>query len=76
MMRAAARFHPDHAARQLRNELLHLATSQLPSDNDCSSGINAVNLEHVLRQIQTNHANLAHGRSPLSGRLNITSLAR
>src|SRR3989454_6974846 len=29
-----------------------------------SSCINPVNLEHVLRQIQTNYANLAHGRLP------------
>jgi len=32
-------------------------------------------LEHVLRQIKANHANLRHGRSPLLMRINTISLA-
>jgi hypothetical protein len=47
----------------------------LTSLNNFPRCINPVNLEHVLRQIQTNHANLRHGRSPLLERINTTSLA-
>src|SRR5262249_36891837 len=47
----------------------------LTPHNNMAHLINPVNLEHVLRQIQTNHANLRHGRSPLPERINTTSLA-
>jgi hypothetical protein len=48
----------------LRKELLHRAAPKLAPQYNASRRINAVNLEYVLRQIQTNHANLAHGRLP------------
>jgi hypothetical protein len=48
----------------LRKELLHRAAPKLAPQYNASRRINAVNLEYVLSQIQTNHANLAHGRLP------------
>src|SRR3954470_21233492 len=52
------------AWRKLREELLHRAAPKLATQHNGSRSINSVNLEHVLRQIQTNCANLAHGRLP------------
>src|SRR5204863_1237819 len=52
------------AWRKLREELLHRATPKLATQHNSSRSINSVNLKHVLRQIQTNCANLAHGRLP------------
>ena len=76
VMRAAARLHPDHnTGRQSRQKLFQLLAPQLTPHDNFASLVNPVNLEHVLRQIQTNHANLRHGRSPLLERINTTSLA-
>src|SRR3954462_10796063 len=52
------------AWRKLRAELLHRAAPKLATQHNGSRSINYVNLKHVLRQIQTNCANLAHGRLP------------
>src|SRR3954451_4557170 len=52
------------AWRKLREELLHRAAPKLATQHNGSRSINSVNLKHVLRQIQTNCANLAHGRLP------------
>src|SRR6202030_753205 len=76
VMRTAARLHADHYTWwQLGEKLFQLLAPQLTSLNNFPRCINPVNLEHVLRQIQTNHANLRHGRSPLLERINTTSLA-
>jgi hypothetical protein len=75
MMRTPTRLHPHHTAWQLGKKLLHRPTSKLTPNHHFSRRFNSVNLEHVLRQIQTNHANLRHGRSPLLARINTTSLA-
>src|SRR3954470_11814439 len=63
------------AWRKLREELLHRATPKLATQHNGSRCINRVNLEHVLRQIQTNCANLAHGRLPCLVESTTTSLA-
>src|SRR3954463_1249914 len=52
------------AWRKLREELLHRAAPKLATQHNGSRSINSVNLKHVLRQIQTNCASLAHGRLP------------
>jgi hypothetical protein len=59
----------------LGEKLLHLSASQLTPQHNFTRGINPMNLEHVLRQIQANHANLRHGRSPCWLRIITTSLA-
>src|ERR1700738_3676435 len=64
MVRAAAGLHAHRARRQLRKKLLNSGAPKLTPQHHRSRCINPVNLEHVLRQIQTNHANLAHGRLP------------
>src|SRR6202030_3033790 len=65
VMRTAARLHADHYTWwQLGEKLFQLLAPQLTSLNNFPRCINPVNLEHVLRQIQTNRANLLHGRSP------------
>ncbi|VIO74458.1 hypothetical protein CI1B_52310 [Bradyrhizobium ivorense] len=64
MMRAATGLHAHQARRQLRKKLLHGGPPKLPPQHHSSRRINPVNLKHVLRQVQTNRANLRHGRSP------------
>ena len=55
-MRAATRLQPHHSRRLLRKKLLNLAAPQLALHHHRPSRIHPVNLEHGLRQIQTNHA--------------------
>jgi hypothetical protein len=64
VVRAATSFNTHHAGGKLRKELLHRATPKLTLQHNASQSIYPVNLEHVLRQIQTNRANLVHGRLP------------
>jgi hypothetical protein len=63
-MGARARFHADQARRQRLKERDHLAAAQLLSHNYSFGSSNAVNLEHVLGDIQTNHGNLHVDGSP------------
>ena len=65
MMCAATGFHAHQAWRKICEKLLHRTTPKLTAQNNRARCINPVNLKYVLRQIQTNRANLAHGRSPL-----------
>src|SRR5262245_4677502 len=53
-----AGFHPDQAWRQRFEERLHLAAAELLPDDDLLGRINAVYLEHVLGEIQTDRGNL------------------
>src|SRR5205814_7989092 len=64
VVRTATGLNAYRAGRQLCKELLHGAAPKLTPQHNTSRCINPVNLEHVLRQIQTNYANLAHGRLP------------
>jgi hypothetical protein len=49
--------------RQTFEERYHLAAAKLLSDDDLLSRVNAVNLEHVLGDIQTDCGDL-HVRAP------------
>src|SRR5437868_8221410 len=64
VVRGTTSLNSHGAWRKLREELLHRATPKLATQHNGSPSINSVNLKHVLRQIQTNCANLAHGRLP------------
>src|SRR3982751_2901998 len=64
VVRGTTSLNSHGAWRKLREELLHRATPKLATQHNGSRSINSVNLKHVLRQIQTNCANLAHGRLP------------
>jgi hypothetical protein len=74
-MGAAARLQANRTRRQRGEKLLQLPTPKLTRHNNLSRCFDPVNLKHVLRQIQTNHANLRHGRPPQLERINTTSLA-
>ncbi len=63
MGRAVAVGGTDHSAREQRAEKLHdLRSSQPSSQHNNSVGIDAVNLEDLFRQVETNGANLHRGR--------------
>jgi hypothetical protein len=47
-----------HVRRQSFEEPYNLAATKLPSDDDLLGRVNAVNLEHVLGDIQTDRGNL------------------
>src|SRR3981081_2134032 len=64
VVRAATGLNAHRARRKLRKELPHGAAAKLTPQHHFSRSIDCVNLEHVLRQIQTDYANLAHGRPP------------
>jgi hypothetical protein len=67
VMRAAARFHANNHRLKPGKKLLDLAAPQLLAHNHIAARINCVNLKRVLPKIQTNHANLRHGRSLCAG---------
>jgi hypothetical protein len=64
MMGRCARLHANETRRQLLEELDQLATPELPSDGQLAHLVDAMHLEHVLRQIQTDRGNL-HVDAPL-----------
>ena len=57
-MGRGAGLHADQARRQRFEELQHLAPSELLPDDDLLGRVDAVNLEHVLGDIQTDRGNL------------------
>jgi hypothetical protein len=63
LMGRRAGFHANQARRQRPEELQHLAAPQLLANDDLLCRVNAVDLEHVLGDIQTNCGNL-HGTLP------------
>jgi hypothetical protein len=65
VMRAAAGLHADHRRRQCSEEPLDLASAQPLAQHHAAGCVDTVHLEDVLRQIQTDHANLHRGRLPL-----------
>ncbi|MBA7592789.1 hypothetical protein ES708_34983 [subsurface metagenome] len=62
VMSTGARLHRDHASRKCREERQHLITPQLLAEHDCATRTGAVNLENRFGQIDSDRANLAHGR--------------
>src|ERR1019366_6764482 len=66
IMCRGAGFHADKTRRQNLEELYQLAAAKLLSDDDLLCRIDAVNLEHVLGDIQTDRGNLhVVGSSPV-----------
>ena len=65
IMRCCTCLHSDKTRAQALEKFQHFRPTQLPTNMPCL--IDAVYLEHVLRDIQSNCDNLAHGRLPSSG---------
>ena len=63
-MGRGAGLHADKARRQCFEERQHLATAQSLSDDDLLGCVDAVNLKHVLGDIQTDRGNLHLDGSP------------
>jgi hypothetical protein len=66
MVCARAGFNANKAGRQGREKLQPLRTANPLADHHRAISIRAVNLEYRLRNIETNCANLAHGRLPFN----------
>ena len=58
IMRRGASLHADQARRQSFEERYHLAAAKLLSDDDLLGRVDAVNLKHVLGDIQTDRGDL------------------
>jgi len=71
MMSPAACFHADQAWRQVGEEHCDLVSSQLLAQHGLAVLVHAVDLEHVLGQIDTNCRNL-HGGRPFRFEWSIT----
>ena len=63
-MGRSAGLHADKPRRQRFEELQHLAAPELLPNDDLLAGINPVNLEHVLGDIQTDRGFLRADGSP------------
>src|SRR5450631_3883149 len=59
-----ARFHANEARWQIGKELKNLCSTNALADHHRAIRIDAVNLKHRLRNIDTDRANLTHGRLP------------
>src|SRR5262245_24400757 len=66
IVRRGAGFHPNQAWRQRFEKRYHLTAAKLFPDHDLLGRIDAVNLENVLRDIQTDRDNLHVDRCDLS----------
>src|SRR5262245_44457150 len=64
MMCGRTRLNPHEAGWQRREELQQLRSANALSDYYRARSVHAVNLKNQLRDIETNRANLAHGRLP------------
>src|SRR3954452_5117377 len=69
-MRRSTGLHANQAGWQRFEELRHLPPTKLFSDRDVLGRVNAVDLEHVLRDVQTDRGNLHVDGSPHVIRLN------
>ena len=67
MMCGRTCLNADEAGRQRREELQKLRSADTLADHHRAIGVHAVNLKNRLRDIETDRANLAHGRLPSSG---------
>ena len=66
MMRARACFNANQARWQGREKLHHLRSADTLADHHRAISIHPVDLKNRLRNIETDRANLAHGRLPSS----------
>jgi hypothetical protein len=66
IVRRGTGLHPYPTRRQLLEKGQNLPSSQLSSDHSPSRTINPMNLENVLRKVQTNRANFFHWAAPSS----------
>jgi VIT1/CCC1 family predicted Fe2+/Mn2+ transporter len=64
-MRAAAGLHAEQTRRQVDEERRHLVSAQLLLHEHLAVLVDSVDLEHVLRQVDTNSRKL-HGGNPFS----------
>src|SRR5262249_12522408 len=64
IMGSRTRFNADEASRQRREELQQLRSGDALADHYRAIDIHSVNLKNRLRDIETDRANLAHGRLP------------
>src|SRR5215831_19697054 len=64
MMRGRTRLNADQAGPRSCEELQHLGARHTLADHHRARSINAVNLKHRFRNIETNRDNFAHGRLP------------
>ncbi len=67
-MGRSAGFDADQASREFSEERKELRASNLPSDHNGSTLIDAVHLEHRLRDVQPDRDRLAHALSSISAR--------
>jgi hypothetical protein len=67
VMRCCTCFHANQTGRLAFKERQHLPPPQLALHNNVAGLIDAVHLEHVPRDVQTNRANLLHGLLLLGG---------
>ena len=75
VMRRAARLHADKARRELGEEGEDLGPAQRPAHDHLALIVDAVDLEHVLRQIEADGANHVSWTVPVDGGLNDRILA-
>src|SRR5215471_11690320 len=75
MVRRGTGLHTDQARRQGLKKCHHLAAPELLPDNDLLVGVDAVDLEHVLGDIQIDRGNLHLDGSPHVIRHNDHSMA-
>ena len=75
VMSAAAGLHRHGAGRLGCEECEHLVPPQPLAEQDRARGIGTVHLKDMLRQIQTDCANLSHGRLPQVVLTNTSTLA-
>lgn len=66
VMRRPARLHADQASRQLGEERQHLSPPQRLAHHRFAGGINSMNLENALGQIEADRGNLHRGWLPSS----------
>src|ERR671916_2707205 len=76
VVRAATSLHGHRAGWLRREERKDLVPPQLPAEQHRSRCIGTVNLEHALRQIHPNRANLSHGRLPQVVLINTSTVAQ
>jgi hypothetical protein len=64
VMRRRTGFDTDQARLKAGKELQHLQATDAPADHRRAGGIDAVNLEYRLRNIETDRDNFAYPRLP------------
>jgi len=64
-VRSAASLHPYNTGRKSSEEGCDLAAAQTPAQHHLPGRVNSVQLENVLRDVDADSGNLAHGWLPL-----------